>query len=168
MCLEAANATIHKYFVDDVSDLIDCMDFGFHHCIKRSLYMHTTAEEGRIKSLQAGCDSLNGIINSMDSRHDKQRFLEVNHSAFMIPKRFEFQGLKEEVSSKKRKKERKRKNKLNSEELIWGESRKTEMVYVHFTGVKVENVSLSAAVNLTNRMCKFMIRGYKYVFNIYL
>lgn len=97
LCLEAANATIHKYFVDDVSDLIDCMDFGFHQCIKRSLFMHTTAEEGRIKSLQAGSDTLCSIINSMDSRHDKQRFLEFNHSSFMIPKKFEFQGQREEV-----------------------------------------------------------------------
>ena len=98
LCLESANATIHKYFVDDVSDLIDCMDFGFHQCIKRSLYMHTTAEEGRIKSLQTGTDTLSSIINSMDSRHDKQRFLEFNHSAFMVPKKFEFQGQKDEVS----------------------------------------------------------------------
>ncbi|XP_065218066.1 SLIT-ROBO Rho GTPase-activating protein 1-like isoform X2 [Planococcus citri] len=98
LCLESANATIHKYFVDDISDLIDCMDFGFHQCIKRSLYMHTTAEEGRIKSLQTGTDALSSIINSMDSRHDKQRFLEFNHSAFMVPKKFEFQGQKDETA----------------------------------------------------------------------
>ncbi len=97
LCLESANATIHKYFVDDISDLIDCMDFGFHQCIKRSLYMHTTAEEGRMKSLQSENDTLYGIINGMDSRHDKQRFLEFNHSAFMVPKKFEFQGQKDEV-----------------------------------------------------------------------
>ena len=28
--MDAANASIQKYFVDDLSDLIDCMDFGFH------------------------------------------------------------------------------------------------------------------------------------------
>lgn len=97
LCLEASNATVHKYFVEDVSDLIDCMDFGFHQCITRSLYMHTTAEQGRIKSLQLGMEALRNIVNSMDSRHDKQRFLEFNHTAFMLPKKFEYQGLKDEV-----------------------------------------------------------------------
>ncbi|KAH1029892.1 SLIT-ROBO Rho GTPase-activating protein 1 isoform X2 [Dendroctonus ponderosae] len=94
LCLEASNTTIHKYFVDDLSDLIDCMDFGFHNCISRALLMHVTAEEGRQKSVQNGLDTLSACINSLDSRLDKQRFLEFNHSAFMIPKKLEFQGHK--------------------------------------------------------------------------
>ncbi|KAJ8926951.1 hypothetical protein NQ314_020803 [Rhamnusium bicolor] len=94
LCLEASNTTIHKYFVDDLSDLIDCMDFGFHNCISRALLMHVTAEEGRQKSVQYGLDTLSACINSLDSRLDKQRFLEYNHSAFMIPKKLEFQGQK--------------------------------------------------------------------------
>ncbi|XP_030756158.1 SLIT-ROBO Rho GTPase-activating protein 1-like isoform X3 [Sitophilus oryzae] len=96
LCLEASNTTIHKYFVDDLSDLIDCMDFGFHNCISRALLMHVTAEEGRQKSVQNGLDTLSACINSLDSRFDKQRFLEYNHSAFMIPKKLEFQGHKTE------------------------------------------------------------------------
>ncbi|CAH1121410.1 unnamed protein product [Ceutorhynchus assimilis] len=96
LCLEASNTTIHKYFVDDLSDLIDCMDFGFHNCISRALLMHVTAEEGRQKSVQSGLDSLSACINSLDSRLDKQKFLENNHSAFMIPKKLEFQGHKTE------------------------------------------------------------------------
>ncbi|XP_018578860.1 SLIT-ROBO Rho GTPase-activating protein 1-like isoform X1 [Anoplophora glabripennis] len=94
LCLEASNTTIHKYFVDDLSDLIDCMDFGFHNCISRALMMHVTAEEGRQKSVQNGLDTLSACIHSLDSRLDKQRFLEYNHSAFMIPKKLEFQGQK--------------------------------------------------------------------------
>ncbi|XP_044764858.1 SLIT-ROBO Rho GTPase-activating protein 1-like isoform X3 [Coccinella septempunctata] len=94
LCLEASNTTIHKYFVDDLSDLIDCMDFGFHNCISRALMMHVTAEEGRQKSVQHGLEQLTNCINSLDSRLDKQKFLEYNHSAFMIPKKLEFQGQK--------------------------------------------------------------------------
>ncbi|CAH1969108.1 unnamed protein product [Acanthoscelides obtectus] len=96
LCLEASNTTIHKYFVDDLSDLIDCMDFGFHNCISRALLMHVTAEEGRQKSIQHGIEALTSCINSLDSRLDKQRFLEYNHTAFMIPKKLEFQGHKTE------------------------------------------------------------------------
>ncbi|EEB12153.1 SLIT-ROBO Rho GTPase-activating protein, putative [Pediculus humanus corporis] len=94
LCLEASNTTIHKYFVDDLSDLIDCMDFGFHNCISRALLMHISAEEGLERSVQTGLDNLHNCIGSLDSRLDKQRFLESNHSAFMIPKKFEFQGLR--------------------------------------------------------------------------
>lgn len=97
--LEASNTTIHKYFVDDLSDLIDCMDFGFHHCISRALCMHVSSEEGRIRSIQQGVDAMNSCILGMDSRLDKQKFLEFNHAAFMIPKKFEFQGQKDEVRS---------------------------------------------------------------------
>ncbi|KAJ9584196.1 hypothetical protein L9F63_021460, partial [Diploptera punctata] len=96
LCLEAANTTIHKYFVDDLSDLIDCMDFGFHNCMSRALLMHVSAEEGRQRSVQAGLDQMTSCISSLDSRLDKQRFLESNHTAFMIPKKFEFQGQKDE------------------------------------------------------------------------
>lgn len=94
LCLEAANTTIHKYFVDDLSDLIDCMDFGFHQCVTRALLLHVSLEEGRIRSSQLQSDQLNSCINSLDSRLDKQRFLESNHTAFVIPKKFEFQGLR--------------------------------------------------------------------------
>nr|XP_018898375.1 PREDICTED: SLIT-ROBO Rho GTPase-activating protein 1-like isoform X2 [Bemisia tabaci] len=96
--LEASNTTIHKYFVDDLSDLIDCMDFGFHHCISRALCMHVSSEEGRIRSIQQGVDAMNSCILGMDSRLDKQKFLEFNHAAFMIPKKFEFQGQKDELA----------------------------------------------------------------------
>ncbi|XP_033218057.1 SLIT-ROBO Rho GTPase-activating protein 1-like isoform X2 [Belonocnema kinseyi] len=92
LCLEASNTTIHKYFVDDLSDLIDCMDFGFHNCIARALLMHCSAEEGKQRSLQSGAEQLAACVGGLDSRADKQRFLESHHAAFMIPKKFEFQG----------------------------------------------------------------------------
>lgn len=58
--------------------------------------MHVTAEEGRQKSVQHGLEQLTNCINSLDSRLDKQKFLEFNHTAFMIPKKLEFQGQKTE------------------------------------------------------------------------
>lgn len=68
------------------------MDFGFHNCIARALLMHCSAEEGRQRSLQSGAEQLAACVGALDSRADKQRFLESHHSAFMIPKKFEFQG----------------------------------------------------------------------------
>lgn len=56
--------------------------------------MHVSAEEGRQRSVQNGLDTLSACITSLDSGLDKQKFLEYNHSAFMIPKKLEFQGQK--------------------------------------------------------------------------
>ncbi|KAI5692831.1 hypothetical protein M8J75_002013 [Diaphorina citri] len=98
LCLESSNATIHKYFTEDLSDLIDCMDFGFHHCVSRALFMYISAEEGRQKSESAGLEQLQNLVQGMDSRLDKKKFMEYNHSAFMIPKKFEFQGQKDEFA----------------------------------------------------------------------
>ncbi|EAT45405.1 AAEL003292-PA, partial [Aedes aegypti] len=97
LCLEASNTTIHKYFVEDLSDLIDCMDLGFHSVVSRALLMHVSADQGRCRAVLNNTDTLSHIINSMDSRADKQKFLEQHSAAFMIPKRLEFQGQDEDV-----------------------------------------------------------------------
>ncbi|KAG8195017.1 hypothetical protein JTE90_008188 [Oedothorax gibbosus] len=91
LCMDASNAAIHKYFVDDLSDIIDCMDFGFHTSIAHTLMVSISAEECLKKSQQVSIDGMNKCITNLDSRVDKQRFLEYNNSAFMVPKKFEFQ-----------------------------------------------------------------------------
>lgn len=91
LALGAANAAVHKYFAEDLSDLIDCMDFGFHVCLSRVLRTSCSAEECLQRSLQQGCQALAQRIADLDSRADKQRFLEGHHSAFMVPRRFAFQ-----------------------------------------------------------------------------
>lgn len=54
--------------------------------------MHVTADQGRCRSILHNADTMSHVIHAMDSRADKQKFLEQYHSAFMIPKRLEFQG----------------------------------------------------------------------------
>ncbi|XP_031636973.1 SLIT-ROBO Rho GTPase-activating protein 1-like isoform X2 [Contarinia nasturtii] len=99
LCLEASNTTIHKYFVEDLSDLIDCMDLGFHSMMQRALLVHVTGDQGRGRAIMHNADQMSHTIHAMDSRADKQKFLEQYHSAFMIPKRLEFQGqLSEELA----------------------------------------------------------------------
>lgn len=68
------------------------MDLGFHSMVSRALLMHVTADQGRCRAVLHNADNLSHIVHSMDSRADKQKFLEQHHSAFMIPKRLEFQG----------------------------------------------------------------------------
>ena len=90
LCMDAANASIQKYFTDDLSDLIDCMDFGFHQSLYRAVMMHSSGTEQLRRSLQTDIDSLDKFLSGMDSRLDKQRFFENNNASFMIPKKFEY------------------------------------------------------------------------------
>ncbi|CAH1784128.1 unnamed protein product [Owenia fusiformis] len=89
--IDAANAAMNKYFVQDVSDLIDCMDHGFHSAIDSSLKMYLSAEDNLQKS-QAACNQLMAkSISDLDQRADKQKFLEQNNAMFSLPRKFEFQ-----------------------------------------------------------------------------
>ena len=66
--MDAANSSIQKYFVDDLSDLIDCMDFGFHQSLGRAVMMHVSGMEQRRRHIQQDADSLNKTLSTMDSR----------------------------------------------------------------------------------------------------
>lgn len=88
--MDAANASIQKYFVYDLSDLIDCMDFGFHPSLHRAVMMHSSGLDQLRKSLRQDIDSLDKSLAGLDSRLDKQRFYEGNNTFFMIPKKFEY------------------------------------------------------------------------------
>lgn len=72
------------------------MDLGFHSVISRALMLHVTADQGRCRQVLNNSELMSHIIHSMDSRADKQKFLEQYHTAFMIPKRLEFQGQQNE------------------------------------------------------------------------
>ena len=37
LCMEAGNASLHKYYVDDLSDMLDCMDYGLHQSLARAV-----------------------------------------------------------------------------------------------------------------------------------
>ncbi len=88
LCMDAANSSIQKYFVDDLSDLIDvsllvfvfgrlvfkrsistqCMDFGFHQSLTRAVLMHVSGMDQIRRSLQLDIDKTNKSIGGLDSR----------------------------------------------------------------------------------------------------
>ena len=66
------------------------MDFGFHQSLSRAVMMHQSGMDQRRRSLQQDIDNLNKALSTLDSRLDKQRFIENNNTTFMIPKKFEY------------------------------------------------------------------------------
>ena len=71
---EAANAAIRKYYKDDLSDLMNCMDLGFHHLLKNVLNMRTSVIENLINSEQEDIDVMAMALGSLDSRYSKTQF----------------------------------------------------------------------------------------------
>lgn len=61
--------------------------------------MYLSIHEHLRNEHQKFVDSLNKCITDLDSRADKQKFMELNNQVFMLPKKFEFQPFKgDEVS----------------------------------------------------------------------
>ncbi|KJH50672.1 RhoGAP domain protein [Dictyocaulus viviparus] len=90
MCIRAANAALHRFFAQDLSYLIDCMDLGMDYWTKSLLGQ---VVEMRKRLSQRDMDSLaelGTLKSAIDAKADKQRFFEAHHATFMLPKQFEF------------------------------------------------------------------------------
>ena len=68
LCIEAANAALKKYYKDDVSGLMDCMDLGFHHLLKNLLKIRTSAIDNLKASEQEDMEVMDLALGSLDSR----------------------------------------------------------------------------------------------------
>ena len=75
------------------------MDFGFHQSLTRAVMSHSSGIEQVKRSLQTQIDQLGKSLAAIDSRLDKQKFIESNNITFMIPKKFEYSPVRrDEVS----------------------------------------------------------------------
>uniref|UniRef100_A0A8D2Q5E5 SLIT-ROBO Rho GTPase activating protein 1 n=1 Tax=Varanus komodoensis TaxID=61221 RepID=A0A8D2Q5E5_VARKO len=100
LTLEATNASVFKYYIHDLSDLIDCCDLGYHASLNRALRTYLSAEYNLETSRHEGLDIIESAVDNLEPRSDKQRFMEMYPAAFCPPVRFEFQPhMGDEVSS---------------------------------------------------------------------
>nr|XP_020458607.1 SLIT-ROBO Rho GTPase-activating protein 1-like isoform X5 [Monopterus albus] len=91
LTLEATNASVFKYYIHDLSDLIDCCDLGYHASLNRALRTYLSAEYNLETSRHEGLDIIENAVDSLDPRSDRQRFMEMYPMAFCPPAKFEFQ-----------------------------------------------------------------------------
>ncbi|XP_062246044.1 SLIT-ROBO Rho GTPase-activating protein 1 isoform X3 [Platichthys flesus] len=92
LTLEASNSSVFKYYIHDLSDLIDCCDLGYHASLNRALRTYLSAEYNLETSRHEGLDIIENAVDSLDPRSDRQRFMEMYPSAFCPPTKFEFQS----------------------------------------------------------------------------
>uniref|UniRef100_A0A6Q2WWJ6 SLIT-ROBO Rho GTPase activating protein 3 n=1 Tax=Esox lucius TaxID=8010 RepID=A0A6Q2WWJ6_ESOLU len=89
--LAATNALVAKYYIHDVSDMIDCCDLGYHASLARSLRTYLSAEYSLETSRHEGLDQLEGAVDAMDVRGDKHRVMDMYSQIFCPPARFDYQ-----------------------------------------------------------------------------
>ncbi|KAM6161831.1 SLIT-ROBO Rho GTPase-activating protein 3 isoform 3-T3 [Erethizon dorsatum] len=89
--LAATNAAISKYYIHDVSDLIDCCDLGFHASLARTFRTYLSAEYNLETSRHEGLDIIENAVDNLDSRSDKHTVMDMCNQVFCPPLKFEFQ-----------------------------------------------------------------------------
>jgi SLIT-ROBO Rho GTPase activating protein len=99
LSIDSANACINKFCKEDVGDLVDCMDFGFHASVAKCIYMYLSGQENIKRSRQMTVDNLSRSIGDLDSNADKNNYLDYFSFVFNIQKKFQFEPHKgDEVS----------------------------------------------------------------------
>ncbi|KAJ8401405.1 hypothetical protein AAFF_G00386360 [Aldrovandia affinis] len=91
LTLEATNSSVFKYYIHDLSDLIDCCDLGYHASLNRALRTYLSAEYNLETSRHEGLDIMENAVDSLDPSSDRQRFMEMYPTAFCPPVKLEFQ-----------------------------------------------------------------------------
>ncbi|XP_016526686.1 SLIT-ROBO Rho GTPase-activating protein 3-like isoform X1 [Poecilia formosa] len=89
--LAATNALVAKYYIHDVSDMIDSCDLGYHASLARTMRTYLSAEYSLETSRHEGLDLLEGAVDAMDIRGDKLRFMDTHSQIFCPPARFDYQ-----------------------------------------------------------------------------
>ncbi|KAK5983475.1 Rho-GAP domain-containing protein [Trichostrongylus colubriformis] len=90
MCVRAANAALHRFFAQDLSYLIDCMDLGMDYWTRALLGQVIEVRKRLTQREMDTLAELGTLRSAIDSKADKQRFFEAHHATFMLPKQFEF------------------------------------------------------------------------------
>ncbi|XP_052382544.1 SLIT-ROBO Rho GTPase-activating protein 2-like isoform X3 [Oncorhynchus keta] len=92
LALEATNSCVFKYYIHDLSDIIDCCDLGYHASLHRALRTYLSAEMNVEASKHSGLEGLEGAAESLEPNGDKQRLMETYNNVFCPPMRFDFQS----------------------------------------------------------------------------
>ncbi|XP_055732513.1 SLIT-ROBO Rho GTPase-activating protein 3 isoform X3 [Salvelinus fontinalis] len=88
--LAAANATMNKYYLQDLSTLIDCTDLGFHLSLERVMRSYLASRGRVLKAEEAGLKQLEQEVTSLDQGGDRDALLQNHDTAFCLPFRFSY------------------------------------------------------------------------------
>uniref|UniRef100_A0A670XST5 SLIT-ROBO Rho GTPase-activating protein 1 n=1 Tax=Pseudonaja textilis TaxID=8673 RepID=A0A670XST5_PSETE len=147
LTLEATNASVFKYYIHDLSDLIDCCDLGYHASLNRALRTYLSAEYNLETSRHEGLDIIENAVDNLEPRNDKQRFMEMYPTAFCPPMKFEFQShMGDEVSQ------------ISAQQPIQGELMlRYQQLQSRLTTLKIENEEVKKTTEATSQTIHDMV-----------
>ncbi|XP_015679927.1 uncharacterized protein LOC107295141 [Protobothrops mucrosquamatus] len=147
LTLEATNASVFKYYIYDLSDLIDCCDLGYHASLSRALRTYLSAEYNLETSRHEGLDIIENAVDNLEPRSDKQRFMEMYPIAFCPPMKFEFQPhMGDEVSQ------------VSAQQPVQGEFMlRYQQLQSRLTTLKIENEEVKKTTEATLQTIQDMV-----------
>ncbi|XP_024865040.1 rho GTPase-activating protein 4 isoform X2 [Kryptolebias marmoratus] len=89
--LAAANSSVNKYFLQDITTLIDCADVGYHLSMGRVMQAYLSRRLRAQQNLSLGLQQLQEAVSGLDQSRDRDTLLQENYNAFSMPLRFPYQ-----------------------------------------------------------------------------
>uniref|UniRef100_A0A8C5CB55 Rho GTPase activating protein 4a n=1 Tax=Gadus morhua TaxID=8049 RepID=A0A8C5CB55_GADMO len=89
--LAAANASMNKYYLQDISTLIDCADTGYHQTVGRVMRSYLSRWNHAQKNQSTGLQQIQGTVSGLVQNMDRDNLLETHNNTFCLPLRFQYQ-----------------------------------------------------------------------------
>ncbi|XP_005914860.1 rho GTPase-activating protein 4 [Haplochromis burtoni] len=89
--LAAANSSMNKYYLQDISTLIDCADTGYHTTLGRVMQAYLSRRWKAQDNLSAGLQQIEEAVSRLDQSRDRDILLQDNYNTFSMPLRFPYQ-----------------------------------------------------------------------------
>ncbi|XP_043983985.1 rho GTPase-activating protein 4a [Gambusia affinis] len=97
--LSAANSSMNKYYLQDITTLIDCADVGYHFSLGRVMKAYLTRQSWAQQNLSSGLQQLQEAMAGLDQSRDRDALLQDHDNTFSMPLRFPYQPHEEDQIS---------------------------------------------------------------------
>ncbi|XP_061075547.1 SLIT-ROBO Rho GTPase-activating protein 3 isoform X2 [Conger conger] len=91
LSLAAANASMNKYYLQDICTLIDCTDLGYHLSLSRVMRGFLSSRHRVQENLKNGLQQLESAVTGLDQNQDRDALLQAHNATFCLPFRFQHQ-----------------------------------------------------------------------------
>ncbi|XP_062397240.1 rho GTPase-activating protein 4a [Sardina pilchardus] len=88
--LAAANSSMNNYYLQDISNLIDSSDVGYHPWVARVLRSFVSGQTRVQQSLGSQLQQLSGAVATLDQVKDRDMLLQAHDSTFCLPLSFKY------------------------------------------------------------------------------
>ncbi|RVE41466.1 hypothetical protein evm_013881 [Chilo suppressalis] len=92
LSLEAANATLQRYYLDDIADIMLCAEVGFGAVVSRAAVCAGAAEAARGRAALTAGAALRAAGLALDAHADRTRTMDHHAPAFQLPAPLPYQG----------------------------------------------------------------------------